>query len=61
MTFYEMQHLRLKEDRSVQFTVSKIRDNILVLCKWANEFDDVNYTMVECSFDEAKKLMVEGW
>lgn len=61
MMFHEMQHLRLKEDRSVQFTVSKIRGDTLVLCKWQDEFDDVNYTYVEYSFDEAKKLMVEGW
>jgi hypothetical protein len=61
MSFYEFQHLHKKGDRSQQYTVFKIRDNVIVLCKWKHEFDDSNYTYVEYTFEEAKDLFQDGW
>jgi hypothetical protein len=61
MSFYEFQHLHKKGDRSKQYTVYKIRGDIIVLCEWENEFDDHNYKYVEYTFEEAKELFQDGW
>jgi hypothetical protein len=57
-SFYEWQHLELKELPKTQYTVKGVREDTVILYKWIN-FDD--YVMEERKINEFKHLVKEGW